>query len=319
MSAASPSAVIARAGFRHEALLYEGTTTFLDAVVPFVRAGLDAEEPVLVALSTAKIDAVRDVLGGDAEAVTFSDMTELGQNPARILPAWREFVETTTAPRAPRRGVAEPIWQGRSQIELIECQRHEALLNVAFDADTNWWLLCPYDISTLDETIIDEARRSHPHLLIDGEHHTSPNLNTNMAAAFLDAPLPAPPTLDATLSFGADDLRLVRDHVAGHVVASGMSASRGFDLLVAVSEVATNSLVHGGGHGELRVWHDGGSIVCELSDDGRLANPLAGRETPEADADGNRGLWIANQLCDLVQIRVFDTGTVVRLHMATTD
>ena len=66
----------------------------------------------------------------------------------------------------------------------------------------------------------------------------------------------------------------------------------------------------------MRVWHDGEALICEFSDPGALADPLAGRQRPEPDDEGRRGLWIANQFCDLVQIRVFDTGTVVRLHMA---
>jgi anti-sigma regulatory factor (Ser/Thr protein kinase) len=136
-----------------------------------------------------------------------------------------------------------------------------------------------------------------------------------MTTAYLDAPLPPPPVRGA-VSFGSDGIRLVRDHVAAHVVSSGMSAERGFDLLVAVTEIATNSLLHGGGRGDLRVWHDGESVICEISDHGVLRDPLAGRASPEIDDEGHRGLWMANQLCDLVQIRVFETGTVIRLHMA---
>jgi hypothetical protein len=30
---------------------------------------------------------------------------------------------------------------------------------------------------------------------------------------------------------------------------------------------------------------------------------------------GGRGLWLTNQLCDLVQIRSGDAGTVVRAHV----
>jgi hypothetical protein len=43
--------------------------------------------------------------------------------------------------------------------------------------------------------------------------------------------------------------------------------------------------------------------------------PMAGRERPAVDRDGGRGLWMANQLCDLVQLRTFATGAVVRLHL----
>jgi anti-sigma regulatory factor (Ser/Thr protein kinase) len=326
MSAASPPDVALGVGFRHEALLYHGDAGLVDAVVPFVRDGLDANDPVLVALTPSKTDRVREALGADADLVTFVDMGVLGQNPARILPTWREFVDRATEQPAPRmrdgrtvvtpRGVGEPIWHGRSDVELIECQRHESLLNVAFEGSAGWWLLCPYDVSVLDDAIVEEARRSHPYLFVSGTHQPSPIVEPDPATAYLDVPLVEPPPLHATVEFGPDDVRLVRDHVAAHVVASGMAADRGFDLLVAASEVATNSLVHGGGHGELRVWHDADTVVCEFADNGVLDDPLAGRESPDLDAEGSRGLWIANQLCDLVQIRVFESGTVVRLHMA---
>ena len=77
----------------------------------------------------------------------YADMSELGQNPARIIPAWRDFVDAGDGQASPRRGIGEPIWVGRSDVELIECQRHESLLNVAFDEAPTWWLLCPYDTS----------------------------------------------------------------------------------------------------------------------------------------------------------------------------
>jgi hypothetical protein len=40
-----------------------------------------------------------------------------------------------------------------------------------------------------------------------------------------------------------------------------------------------------------------------------------GRTPPSPDQRAGRGLWLANQLCDLVQIRSTEAGTVVRLHM----
>jgi anti-sigma regulatory factor (Ser/Thr protein kinase) len=315
MTAASPAATFRVSGFRHEALLYASDAEFVDALVTFIVGGLDADEPVLAVLSQGKIDALRDALGGESDRVMFADMAEIGQNPARIIPAWRDFVEDGPAAGSSRRGIGEPIWLGRSEVELIECQRHESLLNVAFDGNSDWWLLCPYDTSQLADEVIDEARRSHPHLLVDGVHEPSAALAPDMATAYLDTRFPEPPEAGVLL-FGYDDIRLVRDQVAAHVVASGMGTERGFDLLVAASEIATNSLLHGGGRGELRVWHDDVSIVCEFSDRGVISNPLAGRQPPDTGAEGQRGLWIANQLCDLVQIRVFSTGTVIRLHMS---
>ena len=64
----------------------------------------------------------------------------------------------------------------------------------------------------------------------------------------------------------------------------------------------------------LRVWAEDGSLVCEVTDEGVIADPLVGRRRPVLDRAGGRGLWIANQLCDLVQVRSGAAGTTVRLH-----
>lgn len=128
--------------FRHEALFYGGAREFHAAALSFIRDGLARGEPVMVAVSAAKITGLRRSLGADAGRVRFADMAQIGTNPARIIPAWRAFVsEHAGAGRV--RGIGEPAWAGRSPAELIECQAHEELLNRAFAGSPPWWLLCP--------------------------------------------------------------------------------------------------------------------------------------------------------------------------------
>jgi anti-sigma regulatory factor (Ser/Thr protein kinase) len=87
------------------------------------------------------------------------------------------------------------------------------------------------------------------------------------------------------------------------------------DLVLAVTELGANSARHGGGRGRLRIWRDDRRLVCEVGDRGRIVDPLAGRRRPETGQLGGYGLWLANQVCELVQIRTFATGGVVRLHV----
>jgi anti-sigma regulatory factor (Ser/Thr protein kinase) len=103
--------------------------------------------------------------------------------------------------------------------------------------------------------------------------------------------------------------------VSRQATAAGLDPARTADLVLAVDEVATNSLPHGGGRGTLRIWREDGTLVCEVRDAGRLQNPMAGRERPTPERDGGRGLWMVNQLCDLVQLRSFPDGAAVRVHV----
>src|SRR5947209_3112627 len=49
------STVAGTATFRHAALFYAGPDAFLEGAVPFVRGGLEAEEPILVMIDPAMI------------------------------------------------------------------------------------------------------------------------------------------------------------------------------------------------------------------------------------------------------------------------
>lgn len=306
-------------GFRHDALFYAGTAEFVDRTAAFIDDSVARLEPILVVVSAAKIEQLRDRLGGDPDGVRFADMAHVGQNPARIIPAWREFV-AEQAPSGRRfRGIGEPIWAARTASELIECERHEALLNLAFADAPAWWLACPYDTESLAPAVLEEARRNHPHL-VDGdrrrESHTYRGLDS--VAQPFDEPLPEPSRATVGYAFGPDaaPLSAVRLQVGESAAAFGLDAARSADLVLIVNEIATNSLRHGGGSGVLRIWEEGSSLICEVSDTGRIEDPLVGRGKPSPDLGSGFGLWLANQLCDLVQIRTFSTGSVVRLHVA---
>jgi len=302
--------------FHHEALFYDGEGSFLAGTMPFIRAGLHAGEPVLAVLGADKIALLTDMLGADAASVRFADMAEVGANPARIIPAWREFLDAHGGPGRPVRGIGEPIWAGRSAAELVECQLHEALLNRAFATADGFRLLCPYDTSALPDGVLREACCSHP-VLAEGEERRSSADYRGEAGipATCEAPLPPPPAAAHVLSFDADTLADVRAVVAECAEAAGIEEPTASDLVLAVHELATNSVLHGGGIGVLRAWRDEAAVVCEVRDRGRLRDPLAGRSAPRADQLGGWGLWIANRVCDLVQVRTGAAGTVVRARL----
>jgi anti-sigma regulatory factor (Ser/Thr protein kinase) len=301
--------------FHHVALMYEGPDEFVAETAAFLREGLAADEPVMVMIAPEKIELLRAELGEQADAVRFVDMTEVGRNPAWIIPAWREFARENAG--RTMRGVGEPIWAARSSDELVECQRHESLLNYAFADAEGFRLLCPYDVSSLDAGVVAEARRSHPFVTARGAERESPDYRGSVeSAAPSGEPLPEPRTVVHGLPFNAEMIDAVRRTVERHAARVGLDEPRREDLVLAVNEIASNSVRHGGGYGRLRVWAEDDSLICEIRDRGRIDAPLAGRERPAPGQPGGYGLWLAHQVCDLVQVRALPEGGVVRLHMA---
>ncbi len=304
-------------GFRHEALFYAGEESFLVGTVPFVRDAVVGGEPIMVAVADHRARAIAGELNGGAGHVRFVDMPALGVNPARIIPAWQAFVNEHAGGGKPLRGIGEPAWPGRSAAELVECRRHEMLLNRVFGAaQSPFWLLCPYDTEGLDPGVVAGARCTHPFVAEGGVAAASDAyLEPDLAPGPFEGRLPPPSEVARELAFGSDQVRAVRKLVAAEAAEAGLDSVLRADLTVAVSELATNSVIHGGGGGTVRLWREPGVLVCEVSDAGRLEDPLLGRRRPPARRARGRGLWLVNHLCDLVQIRSSAAGTVIRLHM----
>ncbi len=301
-------------GYLHDVLLWSGVDAFVRSTVEFVRGGLRAEEVVLVALPAPRLRAVRAALGVDAERVSFVDMEGLGSNPARIISAWVEFV--AGAGGQPMRGVGEPLWAGRTAVEVSECQLHEALLNDVIPATAPLWLRCPYERGALPDHVLDEAIRTHPWVAqVDGGALSNEAYGGDqLGLEGFSTPLPDAPEARIVRTITADSLRSVRD-LALHVArVCGVSEGRAADLGLALHELGVNSVLHGNGCGTLRLWRTPEALVCEVSDTGVVSDPLTGRLAPDTDEPDGRGLWMVNQLCDLVQLRSSSTGTAVRVH-----
>ncbi len=127
--------------------------------------------------------------------------------------------------------------------------------------------------------------------------------------------IPLPPAAARRLEFGLDDLHDLRAEVAATATAAGLTEPRVGDLVVAASELAANSVLHGGGRGLATIWGDHGAAYVEVADAGTITDPNVGRDLPDPSQEHGRGLYIANQLCDVVSIESGDSGTRVRLRM----
>lgn len=303
------------ATFHHEALFYAGVDEFRDQTLRFIRDGLEADEEVLVVVSAAKVAMLQAALGSDAGAVQFADMAAVGRNPACIIPVWQQFVADHTAEGRRVRGIGEPAYAERSPDEMVECVRHEHLLNLAFADAPGWYLLCPYDTETLDAAVLAEARCTHPYLMAEGARAASDHYDADASSRVLHDSLPEPSVPAEELAFERGSLDDVRRFVTGRARSVGLPPVRIDDLVLAVHELAANSLRHAGGGGVVRLWSDGTALVCEVRDAGVIDEPLVGRVRPHAEQENGRGLWIVNQLCDLVQVRSSAAGSVVRLRI----
>jgi anti-sigma regulatory factor (Ser/Thr protein kinase) len=300
-------------GFFHEAVLYTSDDEFLDGTLQFVRDGFEAGEPTLVVVDRAKARALRAELERDGGRVWFADMEAVGRNPACIIPAWTRFARDHAAD-GPMRGVGEPVWPERTEAELLECVVHEHLLNLAFDPGTDLWLRCPYDAHRLPPDVLHGVLDTHAAVVRD-RVSMSVELDPERARRALAMPLPEPRGPTTSHRF-ADEPGVVhlRELVGCHARDAGLDDDAVADFVLSVHEIATNSLRHGGGAGTARLWHDGPWLVCEIRDAGVVVDPLVGRRAPSADGLGGRGIWIANHLGDLVQLRSCANGTTVRVH-----
>ncbi|HKF83470.1 MAG TPA: sensor histidine kinase [Solirubrobacterales bacterium] len=298
-------------GFCHEAFFYAGDEEFLAGTIPYLEEGIAAGETVLVVLPEPRRQQVEGILGSATSEVEFWPTGTLGRNPARLIPAWQDFLLTCDLERGVR-GLGEPISPARSAAEVQECELHELLFNLAFAEERGLTVMCPYDTSKLDRAVLAGAERSHP--VCAGPHGRTASRQYSLET-LLDAPLPEPGRPTVRLGFGKTDLAIVRHLVAQCARTAGLDTRRNEDLVLSVCEAATNSIQHGGGEGTLRIWDEDDELVCAVTDSGRIEDPLVGRERPRPDQASGRGLWIANQICDLVQVRSGAAGTEVRLRM----
>ena len=297
----------------HQAFLYERESDYVRTLSKFAFEGLDAGERVVIAVPGENLTRMQYAIGDRATEITFADMTQVGRNPARIIPFITEFLSRGSRRRV--RFVGEPIWRGRSAAEIAEGVRHEALLNVAF-AGAEATIVCAYDVAGLGAGVIADAAHTHPEIVSCGSSWLSESYREPLDVyAAHDRPLPPPGAPVEMLAFSTD-LRSLREWVTARAAEASLDRRRTSDLVLAANEAVSNSLVHSDGNATVRIWRNDEELVCEVSDGGHIDDPLVGRRAPADGDEGGRGLWLINHLCDLVELRSGqDRGTVLRLHV----
>jgi anti-sigma regulatory factor (Ser/Thr protein kinase) len=299
--------------FVHPALFYRDDSEYLATTIPFITTGLRSGEPVAAAVPPRQLKLLRTELGDVAERVRFFDMSVTGRNPGRIIPnVLRAFADEHRSGRV--RIIGEPIWDGRTEAEYPACVQHEALINLAFTG-RDVTILCPYDSATLTPQVITDAAATHPVLIDADGTRDSADFAPQQVVSTYNRPLPAPANA-IPQPFEYRTLSHLRRFLRRQAEAVGLDAGQTDDVVLAVTELATNTVEHGPGSGLLHVWWDGDDFVCQVSDTGQILDPLVGRIPAAPEQIRGRGVLLVNYLADLVRMYTGTDGTTFRIYFS---
>ncbi|MFP5220337.1 MAG: anti-sigma factor RsbA family regulatory protein [Actinomycetes bacterium] len=306
-------------GLVHQALLYRTGREFADAVVPYVRDGLAQRDRVVVITSPGNVELLRrELMPEEQEAVELRCADASYIRPGPALAGYHELLAGHARSGQRLRVVGEQPLAALPDKHVRELCRVDAAFNdvCSFPGVS---IVCPYDVGALAPDVIDLVRRSHPELTSGGRRRRNPDYVT--PAELLAEHRHGPP-LDEPNGPLRELIRPTRPSEARAFVADsarqlGVDGPRLDDFLIAVNEITANAFRHAT-IDRVRVWREADRLCCGVRDSGPgLADPLAGYRQPALDASAGRGMWLAHQLADLVEVRTGPTGTVVRLHLLT--
>lgn len=302
------------AGLTHEALLYRTPEQLGSAIRDFAADSSAEDEPLLVVLPGESLALARNVLADAGGDVRFVDMMEAGHNPSCLISVYEDWIGEHDGPV---RLITEAVWPERSYAEIVECLRHEALVNHALGSAPAS-LMCPFDAERLSSDTLRGAEMTHPQIVEgDGRRRPSDRFGDPVEMfAGNEWPQSAVTEPVSELESFGEDLYGLRRAVADDPIASPLDSDRMFDLVFAVNEAATNAIRHGDGDYTTRLWRDGTSVVSEVRTSSKIDDVMAGRRRPRLHGPSGRGLWLINQLCDLVELRSCDAGSSLRMHMS---
>jgi anti-sigma regulatory factor (Ser/Thr protein kinase) len=314
-SRAEGSDGVALGGAVHEAVLYSTPDELAQRLLPRLAPALDDGGPVVAVLDGPTRAEVRRALGHDARHVEFPEPAMVHRVPAfTVAVRWARLSRLARTPHGRATVVGQHV-AGLPGCGETHWARLDIGLNVAL-AGLPITVLCPYLTGGRELARV---------------HSTHPRVTTAQGPAAGDgfrdpaealAAFPPPPATDlgrpaATLAFTAPDLGALRRLVAAIAARAGLDEVRGSDLVLAVNEIGSNSVEHGPGRGLLRLWLSDGDVTAEVTDTGTTVLRFPGMAAPPATGARGRGLWLASELCDVMQVWSDPGGTVVRLRMDT--
>jgi anti-sigma regulatory factor (Ser/Thr protein kinase) len=303
--------------FVHDALLFDTSDALVEVAVPFLLDGLEAGDAAVIAAGARTADVLRDAVDGHPLVHVLERGDVYRARTPTAITTFRRLAEQRVADGVSGVRVVGEVDFGPTDRDWLEWQRYESVINEAL-GDWPLWGLCVFDTQRLPAPIVESALHSHSRLASPTGFR--PNPDFVLPADYLRTlPVPADPleqTAPRLQAPDVDDFIGLRHAVAAELATVDAPRDLIEDFLLAVDEMTSNALRHGGPPVSLRLWSAADRIVCTIADRGTgWDDPFAGYGPAHGDdlSRGGMGLWLARQLCDHVDITHDADGARVRL------
>ena len=276
---------------QHVALVYEGADAAVEHVTELVERDRTGDVAVLVCLPNVIATAVAR-RAGVHDGVTFLPADRRDARPVDAMHLLWRFLQDAFAQGARRVHTIGAIELDGSAADG-DWHWYERVVNDVY-ADTPLTATCLVDLQRVPRAAIDCLQATHEAFVgdtgrpLDAVGASSGCDESSLLPRRIELPERTADMVLLGIDRPAAARRALRDAVGG---GHGERLSR---AELVVSELVTNSILHGGGHADVRCWADADGITVEIADDGPgiadLMAPLRPPSLPERGA----GLWTAN-------------------------
>jgi anti-sigma regulatory factor (Ser/Thr protein kinase) len=289
--------------YRHDVLFHATEDDLLAAAVPFLRAGLDAGDAVVLMCDGPVVEVLTGAAGGDDGIGYLPRAASYRRTPA-VIAECQELITRAMADGATQVRLVGDVDLG-VPADVAEWGRYEAVCNAALAA-LPVWSLCLYDTARLPAGVVSAGRATHPHLVDGGGRAANPDYlepveYLRRSASVGAEAIEAGPADVHRGRFQRAELDRVRRDVHRTMADRGVPTATIESFVVAMNEVVSNALQHGRPPVSLDVWSTPDRSVCVVSDSGPgFDDPLAGYVAPSLRGAGGLGLYLTRHLCDRV-------------------